>query len=449
MNPLVVEAVARETEVKPKPATIRQVSFPKIEEIDEPLKGEIPLDVTDGIVVEAVGVADKKVDLAKPTVSQIKELSPVSTASDLVVKEATEEADFVPAEVEIRTEVEIPAAPLLGSMESLQNEFIPAGFVPEVPKANLSLVENKPSEVPEIKLPLPSNEFAAPERRDSEIVETELPVPSRAENKPVKVRQQVSVQPRPEIQIVEKIVDMTVPWDVQLDQVISRVEGQIQSESDTNNRNGLEVHLRLLQVLKRQLESVEVRQASMSATEKAYWQHQLDAINVMLETDSKHSTHQAKNQATLDTLDHLRKAIHRLEAIAGLQAANPAFCSRITGFGQFQPMPSNNFSPLQRLLVYCEVENYRSEQKSLNQGLRFHTQLQGSYAIYDSQGRVVQQAEFPAVEDVARQKRRDFYMYFPVQLNDLASGEYRMELLIEDHYANKTAAVPSMRFQVR
>ena len=65
------------------------------------------------------------------------------------------------------------------------------------------------------------------------------------------------------------------------------------------------------------------------------------------------------------------------------------------------------------------------------------------------QGRVVQQAEYPVVEDVVRKRRRDFYMYFPVQLKRLPVGSYRLELLVEDLGGNKTASMPAMDFMVR
>ena len=74
------------------------------------------------------------------------------------------------------------------------------------------------------------------------------------------------------------------------------------------------------------------------------------------------------------------------------------------------------------MLVYCEVENHESVQVQTSDGEKFLTRLRGSYAIVDQQGRVMQQGEFPNVEDMALNKRRDFYLFFPIAFQDLPSG---------------------------
>jgi len=96
------------------------------------------------------------------------------------------------------------------------------------------------------------------------------------------------------------------------------------------------------------------------------------------------------------------------------------------------------------------VENYLSNARVVNSDRSYLTRLRGSYVIYDQQGRVVQQSEYPVVDDVARKKRRDFYMYFPIQIGELAVGNYKLELMVEDLSSNKTAVLkPGMAFQVR
>ena len=69
--------------------------------------------------------------------------------------------------------------------------------------------------------------------------------------------------------------------------------------------------------------------------------------------------------------------------------------------------------------------------------------------IYDASDRVVQTEKFPAIKDIARKQRRDFYVYFPLQFNELTSGDYRLELSVEDVAGNETAVLrPFMRFSV-
>ena len=82
-------------------------------------------------------------------------------------------------------------------------------------------------------------------------------------------------------------------------------------------------------------------------------------------------------------------------------------------------------------------------------GEKFLTRLRGSYLIVDEQGRVFQHGEFPNVEDMALNKRRDFYLFFPIAFQDLPSGHYRLELAVDDLTANRTSRVnPSLEFTV-
>ncbi|MFN5709553.1 MAG: hypothetical protein ACK48X_15985, partial [Planctomycetota bacterium] len=61
-----------------------------------------------------------------------------------------------------------------------------------------------------------------------------------------------------------------------------------------------------------------------------------------------------------------------------------------------------------------------------------------------------QQAEFPIVEDVARNRRRDFYLYVPFTVGELPAGKYRVHLLVDDLLGCKQAVLdPPVEFTVR
>ena len=255
--------------------------------------------------------------------------------------------------------------------------------------------------------------------------------------------------PLPQPEVIVEVVDNTVPWSVKLAETIDNVRRQRDSETDPMARNGIEVNLRLLEVLERQMITVEESRNLMPNNEAHYWQHQLDAIALMLPAAEGVSDLDRHNTAH-QTLEHLRKAVQRLESLAALKVTAGKFCTEINGFGKYKPFASSVFQPGQKTLVYCEVENYTSNSHVVNAESSYHTRLRGSYVIYDSQGRVVQQSEYPAVEDVARNRRRDFYMYFPIQVGELAAGDYKLDLLVEDLSSNKTAALkPGLTFQVR
>ena len=168
-----------------------------------------------------------------------------------------------------------------------------------------------------------------------------------------------------------------------------------------------------------------------------------------------------KNDLLATQLSEIQRAIEQFKsepvAVAQedpeltLTLNNAAFCTKITGFGQFTPFAANTFSSSQKTLLYCEVENQTSKRfTSFDGSDQFETVLHGAIVIYDANDQVVQTAKFPAIKDIARKQRRDFYVYFPVQFNELASGDYHLELSVQDVAGNETAVLrPFMRFSVK
>ena len=236
-----------------------------------------------------------------------------------------------------------------------------------------------------------------------------------------------------------------VTWQTRLDQTISLIDRKLKDQNtDDDTRTGLEINLRLLQVLRRQITNVAQSSSKLEANEQQFWNHQLDAITTMIDsTDETQAgvSDLIRHQTAHHTLAHLRQAVERLETIANLKVSAGQFCTEITGFGQYKVFPENSFAPGQRTLVYCEVQNYLSREQPTAAGAEFITKLRGSFAVYDQEGNAVQQAEFPVVEDVARNRRRDFYMYLPVTIGQLAPGNYRIHVLVEDIHGNKSASL--------
>ena len=243
----------------------------------------------------------------------------------------------------------------------------------------------------------------------------------------------------------------SVTWKSRLDEAIELAQQRLDRMSQPSDADV--VNLRLLRALRGQMEQMETTSGEIPPTEARYWQHQLEAITSMLGTptgDTQALTDYHRHQSAHTTLAHLRNAVSQLESIASLRVGSGQFCTEITGFGQFRTFDTNQFKAGQKMLVYCEVENYRTVENQSATGSDFRTRLRGSFAIYDAGGKVVQQAEYPTVDDVARKRRRDFYMYMPVTLGDLPAGEYVMHALVEDIHGNKTASLdPPLPFSVR
>ncbi|MDA7923758.1 hypothetical protein N9B60_00035 [Mariniblastus sp.] len=213
----------------------------------------------------------------------------------------------------------------------------------------------------------------------------------------------------------------------QLDASIQKLKGQLDFETDSNRRNAIEINLQLFEFLRHQLAN-DGTLTSISAEEKKYWEHQLEAIETMTQGGGEEAT----EKATDATLDNLRMAMNRLEAMAELQIMNSAICSEIKGFGKHKPFPENKFQPGQPFLVYCEIENYESIEQEINLERVVQSRFQGGYQIENEAGQLVQSGQFPIIEDNAPKRRRDFYLYFKIELNELEPGNYRLRMEIED-----------------
>jgi len=252
---------------------------------------------------------------------------------------------------------------------------------------------------------------------------------------------------------VEAVMKLNaVTWRSRLQQTISLVKQQLDSDIDSETRTSLEINLRLMDVLSRQMADIAEEQPTFTHSENQYWQHQLEAITSMMRPSNLANGRDndlLQHRTAHETLVHLRHAIAELESLANLKIGSGAFCTEVSGFGQFKTFASDAFKPGQKVLVYCEVENYNSVEQVADSGTTFNTRLRGSYAIYDSTGHAVQQAEFPVVEDIARRRRRDFYMHLPITIGDLSAGNYELHLLVEDLGGNKTASLtPPLIFTI-
>ncbi|MCP4778176.1 MAG: hypothetical protein GY880_28510, partial [Planctomycetaceae bacterium] len=219
----------------------------------------------------------------------------------------------------------------------------------------------------------------------------------------------------------------------QLEVSIQKLKSQLDLETDSNRRNALEVNLQLFEFLRHQLAN-DGTLTSITVEEKKYWEHQLEAIEMMTQGGGKEVTGKAADA----TLGNLRKAMSRLESIAELQIKSGAICFEITGFGKHKSFPENIFKPGQPILVYCEVENYESKDLEIDSKRVVQSRFQGSYQIENGDGQQVQSGEFPIIEDNAPQRRRDFYLYFKIKLNELEPGNYRLQMEIEDLNGQKT-----------
>lgn len=144
----------------------------------------------------------------------------------------------------------------------------------------------------------------------------------------------------------------------------------------------------------------------------------------------------ASDQATR-ALDSLESAVHLLRQRAELRLKELVFCRRVTSYGAYVAFAKRDFTTRQRVLVYCAVENFASEQA---QDGMYRTQMSSVLTVYDTAGHRAWTKEFPDTEDRSSVPRRDYFHTYDFRLPlGLKRGQYTLMASVQDKLANKVA----------
>lgn len=241
-------------------------------------------------------------------------------------------------------------------------------------------------------------------------------------------------------------VETRATWSEQLDQTIDAFKLELNNDSSKVRNIELSNGLQILRSLKRSLsETKHVSDESTPIELKQYWNHQIDALNAIMQgSDSDW------NSAATEALQHLNQAARPLRNSANLKLNSACFCRKVSGFGQYETFDELTFGPQHRVLVYCEIENFAPIENSSDQANPFQTKVSSSYTVTDESGVVVQEMNFPPVSDHARKIRTDFFMHIPVQFDGLSTGEYDLQIKVTDFGSGKTANLDQpLTFRIR
>jgi hypothetical protein len=182
--------------------------------------------------------------------------------------------------------------------------------------------------------------------------------------------------------------------------------------------------------------------AGVSPAEQDYWTKQLWSLATYL--DNERSSDAPRRAA--EAAQHLNEAAGKLGEMATLVVRNLAFCTEVRSYGVFTRFKDYEFTPGQRLLLYAEVENFKSDHTRKG----YHTALKSSYQILDAQGRRVAGDDSNAMEEYCQNPRRDYFLsYEHLHLpSPMYEGRYTLQLTIEDTLSQKIGQ-SSIEFTVR
>lgn len=138
--------------------------------------------------------------------------------------------------------------------------------------------------------------------------------------------------------------------------------------------------------------------------------------------------------ATLTRKEMIRK-IDEVFGAQPLAIETLQLCRRVDSYGVYKPFASTKFlaGKKNRVLVYVELENFKHE--PLEDG-RYEVRLEQSVELYDATGETTVWRQGPVqLVDVSRNKRRDFFIVYPIDLPArLPAGGYRLKVRIADKH---------------
>jgi len=163
----------------------------------------------------------------------------------------------------------------------------------------------------------------------------------------------------------------------------------------------------------------------MSLTEQEFLRHHLLGVWSMVDS----SGHPVASRRWSSALPEFRLATQKLSAATeSLQVGSLALCREIQSFGQVTKFDSDRFTPGQKVILYCEIDNFVA--KSTPAG--FETNLQGSYEVFNAKNQKVAGQVLPADKQVCANYLRDYFIAYQMNLpSGLEPGDYRLELTME------------------
>ncbi len=234
-----------------------------------------------------------------------------------------------------------------------------------------------------------------------------------------------------------------------LDAVIAELEQELsawpKSASDIPERphewRRRQTDLRMLYLVAgRSAECVRVIEA-LPEEEQEFWQSLMLAIN-----EYRVSGDEERREAQLNqTIGHLKTATRKLQPLSTLEIRRLTFCDRIDGFGSVTEFPTADFDPGQRVLLYAEVQNFRTE---LTDAGNYRSEFAAVLEFRrEGDDEVLDKVQLPQIQDECSAERSDYFQSFELTLPALA-GKYQVRLSLKDQLSLRKAE-SQLEFHVR
>ncbi|HEY2826105.1 MAG TPA: hypothetical protein VGJ04_00775 [Pirellulales bacterium] len=238
----------------------------------------------------------------------------------------------------------------------------------------------------------------------------------------------------PEIHLCGAEEHAPADWHSQLNAAIKSLEPIATSSDNTRSFSNPsdQTTLRMLYLAAGRCEDALRPPVGPATADQEFWNEELFGLATVLDEHRLPDPQQRVAQAA----EHLRNAANKLGPSPPLVVHNPAFCTEVLSYGMFKPFPKYEFKPGQEVVLYAEVENFASQ--STDKG--FYTSLKSRYQIVDSRAVRVAEQQYAVTEEWCKNPRRDYFVrYFMYMPGRIPSGNYTLQLTIEDTLGKQVA----------
>jgi hypothetical protein len=256
-----------------------------------------------------------------------------------------------------------------------------------------------------------------------------------------------------------------INWQQSLQRTIQGIEDRLANErmSETE-RMRVQAHLGLLNIIAEDPEKATNAFQDLDEEELEFWRQTTMALDALL---APNELPRRSHRVEL-AVNHLRTGVKALATLGPLRVRNLAFCTKVSGFGDFREFESYTFTPGQQVLLYVEIEDFAVEQvesvtttrstsafstrrasHEVAGELTYKTELHARYEILDEDQRRVATKVLPVDRESCRNHRQDYYIPYLIYLPDnLEPGHYKLELVVEDKKGVGKVGFAAVDFQV-
>lgn len=409
-----------------------------------PVKHQVKADV------DHVSDPERTATKPKPNVATRRDTAPYPTATPPATQ-TTKPAPAAPAPAPVATAKPVPPpAPVENKIVDAPSP-IPinaptlmvaplkptASAAPAPPRSDLPPAEILPAVATEVlpKTEAPSQLTVAPASVEKPIE----PLATSAKSEPAQKLVSKEIAATSESEEIEKLspAERLIRWQRDRDTLIAALREELRSRREKDAHDSeltiLEQELRLLHLAAGDVEGAAEKIDALPAAEQEAFRHLMYGL----------STWKSREEGTRPILRNakiqraLRDAAHELAKTSKLDLRNLTFCERVDSFGWFTEFPRSTIKPSEQVILYVEVENFAAEARSKKE---FETELQGSYQIFDSAGKMVVERDLPLDRETCRNFRRDYFLAYRIYMPaNISAGKHRLELTVEDMKAQDHA----------